>query len=220
MSSTPPHEPSLPPVGALPPRKRPPLKGALMVAAVTTLAAAVVIGAWISVGPRGVALMPEVRPAADARKEFVFAPYASPRAIANVAFEDGQGRKRTLADFRGKVVLLNLWATWCGPCRKEMPTLDRLQQQLGSADFEVVALSIDRGGRAAVGSFFDEIDVRALAVYVDSSTEAMTKLDIIGVPTTLLLDRMGREIGRVTGPAEWDSPEVITTIRRYLPPRP
>ena len=179
-----------------------------------------IVGVWVSLGPSGSALVPEVRSAADAQRKFLFIPYASPRPIANVEFEDSQGRKRTLPDFRGKVVLLNLWATWCGPCRKEMPTLDRLQSQLGGADFEVVALSIDRGGQAVIKSFFDEIGVQRLAIYVDATAEAGTKLGILGVPTTLLLDPAGREIGRVTGPAEWDSPEVIDTIRRYLPPRP
>lgn len=174
------------------------------------------VGVWVSLGPSGSALMPEVRSATDAQQKFTLTPYASPRPIAKVEFEDGQGRKRTLADFRGKVVLLNLWATWCGPCRKEMPTLDHLQSQLGGADFEVLALSIDRGGQAVVKSFFDEIDVRALAIYVDATAEAGTRLRILGVPTTLLLDREGREIGRVTGAAEWDSVEVLETIRRYM----
>jgi thiol-disulfide isomerase/thioredoxin len=199
-------------------RKRWLVKVGFVVAAATVVAASV-IGVWVSLGSRGVALMPEVRSAAEVQKNFSFIPYASPRPIANVEFEDGQGRKRTLVDFRGKVVLLNLWATWCGPCRQEMPTLDRLQSRLGGADFEVVALSIDRGGQAVVKSFLEEIDVRALAIYVDATTEAGTKLGIIGVPTTLLLDGTGREIGRVTGPAEWDSPEVINTIQRYLPVR-
>ncbi len=164
------------------------------------------------------AVMPEPKLVGGGERAFKLIPYAPSRPIANVEFEDGQGKKRTLSDFRGKVVLLNLWATWCGPCRKEMPTLDRLQQRLGSADFEVVALSIDRGGQAVVKSFFDEIDVRALAVYVDPTTEAQSKLDIIGVPTTLLIDREGREIARYLGPAEWDRPEIIATIQRYLPP--
>jgi thiol-disulfide isomerase/thioredoxin len=178
-----------------------------------------IFGVWISLGPSGSALLPQVSSAAEAQKKFSITPYASPRPIAAVEFEDSQGRKRTLADFRGKVVLLNVWATWCGPCRKEMPMLDRLQQRLGSADFEVVALSIDRGGQAVIKTFFDEIGVRALTVYVDATAEAGTKLGIIGVPTTLLLDRMGREIGRATGPAEWDSPEVIDMIQRFLPAR-
>ncbi|MDQ6924081.1 MAG: TlpA family protein disulfide reductase [Pseudomonadota bacterium] len=200
-------------------RKRWLVKAALVVAA-TMIVAASAVGVWVSLGPSGSALMPDVRAAPDVRKNSVLAPYAAPREIANVEFEDGQGRKRTLADFRGKVVLLNLWATWCGPCRKEMPTLDRLQQQLGSTDFEVVALSIDRGGQAVVKSFFDEIDIRALAIYVDTTAEAGTRLGMIGVPTTLLLDRTGREIARLTGPAEWDSPEVINTIKHYLPSAP
>ena len=219
MSSVPENEQSLPPAAAPWQRKRPLLKAGL-VAAVTILAAAAVIGVWIAVGPRGVALMPAVEPVTGAKRAFMLVPHASPRSIPNVAFEDGQSRKRTLADFRGKVVLLNLWATWCGPCRQEMPTLDRLQARLGGADFEVVALSIDRDGQAAVKSFFDEIGVRALAIYVDATTEAGTQLGMLGVPTTLLLDQRGREIGRVTGPAEWDSPEVMRTIKGYLPPRP
>ncbi|MDQ6619711.1 MAG: TlpA family protein disulfide reductase [Pseudomonadota bacterium] len=144
-------------------------------------------------------------------------PHKSPRDVADVRFENGNGEKRSLADFRGKVVLLNVWATWCGPCRAEMPTLDRLQARLGGADFEVVALSIDRGGRAAVRSFFDETDVRSLAVYVDASTDAQARLGIIGVPTTLLIDRDGREIARLTGPAQWDRQEIVDTIKQYLP---
>ncbi len=182
--------------------------------------AAAAVSVWFAVGPRGEAVMPEPKLVGGGERAFKLIPYSSSRPLANVEFEDGQGKKRTLADFRGKVVLLNVWATWCGPCRKEMPTLDRLQQRLGSAEFEVVALSIDRGGQAAVKSFFDEIDIQRLAIYVDATAEAGTKLGMIGVPTTLLIDREGREIARYTGPAEWDRPEVIETIQRYLPPQP
>lgn len=189
--------------------------GGVVVLALIVLAASAV-GVWLSREPTATAVMPEPQLFSAAKRAFKFIPYSSPRALPKVEFEDGKGQKRTLSDFRGKVVLLNIWATWCGPCRKEMPTLDRLQSQLGGADFEVVALSIDRGGQAVVKSFFDEIDVQRLAIYVDGTAEAGTKLAILGVPTTLLLDRVGNEIGRVTGPAEWDSPEVIDTIRRYL----
>lgn len=176
------------------------------------------IGAWLSLPPASVRI-PDAGPATASPRPFVFIPHASPRPVANVGFEDGDGRKRTLADFRGKVVLLNIWATWCVPCRKEMPTLDRLQSKLGSKDFEVVALSIDRGGRAVVKSFYDEINIRSLALYVDATTEAGDKLGVVGVPTTLLLDREGLEVGRVTGAAEWDSAAVVDVIARYLPPR-
>jgi thiol-disulfide isomerase/thioredoxin len=169
--------------------------------------------------PRGSAPIREAQAANAEVSTFAFFPYHAPRPVANVRFADAKGRMRDLASFHGKVVLLNIWATWCGPCRQEMPTLDRLQATLGGKDFEVVALSIDRGGQAAVSSFFDETDVRTLAIYVDATTEAQARLGIIGVPTTLLLDRQGREVGRVTGPAQWDSPEVIDTIKRYLPTR-
>lgn len=180
------------------------------------LLATSLVAVWLLPEPAATAVMPEPQLFAGAKRSPKFIRYASPHTIANVEFEDGKGQKRTLADFRGKVVLLNLWATWCGPCREEMPTLDRLQSRLGGSDFEVVALSIDRGGQVLVKSFFDEIDVQRLAVYVDPTAEAGTKLAILGVPTTLLLDREGNEMGRLTGAAEWDSPEVMNTIRLYL----
>ncbi len=188
------------------------------VAALGMLAIAVsAIGIWWSLRTPASLAMPGVDPLAVAQHSFASTPHASPQRIADVKFEDGTGGQRRLADFRGKVVVLNIWATWCGPCRAEMPTLDRLQSQLGSKDFEVVALSIDRGGQVAVKSFYDEIDIRALAVYVDATTEAQGQLGIVGVPTTLLIDPEGREVARYTGPAEWDRPEVVDTIRRYLP---
>jgi thiol-disulfide isomerase/thioredoxin len=175
------------------------------------------VGVWFSLGQSATAETLDVRPVASVQEQFSFTPYASPRPIANVEFEDGQGRKRMLADFRGKVVLLNIWATWCGPCRAEMPTLDRLQAQLGSKDFEVVALSIDRGGQTVVKSFFDETNVHVLGIYVDATAAAQDRLGIIGIPTTVLIDREGREVARHIGPARWDRPEVIDVIRRYLP---
>jgi thiol-disulfide isomerase/thioredoxin len=113
-------------------------------------------------------------------------------------------------------VLLNVWATWCTPCRKEMPALDRLQQQLGGRDFEVVALSIDRGGNPAVAAFYREMDLRALAVYVDPTSEATSTLRTVGIPTTLLVDRQGRELWRKTGPAEWDRADFVELLRSYL----
>ena len=179
--------------------------------------AASFVGAVLAVRPDA-----DSRPVANtkqvAERDFNFRPYAAPRPLPNIVFEDEKGQKRTLADFKGKVVLLNIWATWCPPCRKEMPTLDRLQRRLGGSDFEVVALSIDRDGVPEVRKFFQEIGVRALAVYVDRNAEAGFSLGIVGVPTTLLIDRSGQEIGRLAGPAEWDSPKVVETIRRYLAP--
>ncbi|MBI2754337.1 MAG: TlpA family protein disulfide reductase [Betaproteobacteria bacterium] len=150
---------------------------------------------------------------------FVFRAHSSARPLPDIAFEDAQGRSRTLAEFGGKVVLLNLWATWCTPCREEMPALDGLQQKLGGPDFEVIALSIDAGGVAAVRRFYDEVGVRALAIYVDPAMRATGSLGAVGVPTTLLIDRQGREIGRRTGPAEWDGPEAVRLIASYAQKR-
>ncbi|MGH8620555.1 MAG: TlpA disulfide reductase family protein [Burkholderiales bacterium] len=141
---------------------------------------------------------------------------SAPQAVQDIRFQDADGKPYTLSDFRGKVVLLNVWATWCAPCRKEMPALDRLQQKLGGADFQVVALSLDIGGAAVVRRFYDEIGIRTLAVFVDSSMEATGKLRTVGIPTTLLIDREGRERWRKTGPAEWDSPEIIESLRGKL----
>src|SRR3546814_13837075 len=96
----------------------------------------------------------------------------APRELPDVHFMDGSGKRLSLADFRGKLVLLNLWATWCGPCREEMPTLDRLQATLGGSDFEVVALSIDRAGLGVVDAFYAEIGVRSHARYIDEGRKS------------------------------------------------
>lgn len=142
--------------------------------------------------------------------------HQSPRPIPVIRFQDGTGREMSLAHFRGRAVLLNLWATWCPPCRKEMPSLDRLQSKLGGLDFEVVALSIDHEGTAVVQRFYNEIQLRALKVYVDPTTDAAGQLGIAGIPGTVLIDRAGREIGRALGPAEWDSQEAIALIAQAI----
>ena len=142
--------------------------------------------------------------------------HASPRPLPELAFEDGKGKPVTLADFRGRTVLLNVWATWCPPCREEMPSLDRLQKALGGPAFEVVALSIDAGGAPVVKRFYDEIGIRSLAIYVDRGMRAAGQLATPGVPTTLLIDPQGRELGRHAGPAQWDSPEALRVISRHM----
>src|SRR5216684_2766032 len=140
----------------------------------------------------------------------------TPLQLPDLAFEDADGRAKKLSDWRGKIVLVNLWATWCVPCRREMPALERLQAKLGGAAFIVLPLSIDRGGLPPVKRFYEELGLEALGIFVDQSGAATSKLATTGVPTTLLIDRDGREIGRLLGAAEWDSPEAIALIRRYL----
>src|SRR5258708_1868309 len=138
------------------------------------------------------------------------------KPVASFAFDDAQGRSRTLADFKGKVVLLNIWATWCIPCRKEMPALDRLQGAMGSPDFEVVPVSIDRGGIEKVRAFYAEIGVRHLAMYIDVSGQALRAVRAVGLPTTLVIDPAGQEVGRVVGPAEWNSSEIADILRPII----
>lgn len=144
-----------------------------------------------------------------------FSPHPAPRAVAPLRFTDERGSELTLAAFRGRVVLLNVWATWCPPCREEMPTLDRLQAALGGPTFEVVTLSIDSEGLPAVQAFFRQIGVKHLHPYLDSFHEA-TQLAMVGVPLTLLIDRKGRERARKIGPATWDGPAMVATIGSYI----
>ena len=139
-----------------------------------------------------------------------------PQPLPEIVFADGDGKPGSLADFRGKVVLLNIWATWCLPCRKEMPTLDRLQAKLGGPDFEVVALSMDRKGATAVRKFFAEIGVTHVSVRVDTSRKAANAVGGFGLPITLLLDRQGRELGRLEGPADWNAPEMIDFLKTKI----
>jgi thiol-disulfide isomerase/thioredoxin len=152
--------------------------------------------------------------AAEAPQNLVM--HDAPQPVPELQFTDGDGQPRTLAEFRGKVVLLNIWATWCLPCRKEMPTLDRLQAELGGPDFEVVALSTDRGGPEVVKKFYAENGIAHLAIHIDTSSQAGFTLATAGLPTTLLIDRQGQEIGRLVGPAEWDAPDMIAFLKSIL----
>jgi thiol-disulfide isomerase/thioredoxin len=145
---------------------------------------------------------------------FVFRP--EPAALPEFKFQDGEGKERTLSEWRGKVVLLNLWATWCLPCRREMPALDRLQAALGSDRFEVVALSVDRKGLEASRKFLNDTKAERLALYVDPTARANTELRAVGLPVTLLVDPQGREIGRLLGPAEWDGEDAMRLIQAAL----
>ena len=145
-----------------------------------------------------------------------FVVHDEPRELAAASFRDGDGHTVSLTDFAGRVVLLNVWATWCGPCRHEMPMLDDLQARLGGEDFEVVALSIDRAGLAPVRDFFAELKLENLGLYIDSTAAAARATGVFGLPTTLLIDRQGRELGRLVGPAEWNAPEVISDLRSII----
>ncbi len=139
-----------------------------------------------------------------------------PAPLPQVQFQDAAGAFHDLSEFNGKVILVNFWATWCAPCRAEMPSLDRLQQAMGGKDFEVVIISLDRAGYDKAAAFLNEIGVKNLTTFIDPGIKAARKLGALGLPVSLLLNRKGDEIGRLTGPAEWDSAEAKALIARHL----
>jgi thiol-disulfide isomerase/thioredoxin len=148
------------------------------------------------------------------------APAKTPISVANLKFQGPDGRERTLADWRGRTVLLNLWATWCVPCRKEMPALDALQGKLGGADFEVVAVNIDTRNLDKPKAWLNEVNVAKLAYYSDSNARIFQDLKAagraFGMPTTLLIDRQGCEIATLAGPAEWASDDAVALVQAAI----
>ena len=140
----------------------------------------------------------------------------TPAPLPDVSFLDGKGDPVSLQDWRGKVMLLNLWATWCAPCREEMPALDRLEKALGSDKFQVVALAVDKAGLEGSRKFLKETKVERLELFADPTARIGTELKVIGMPTTILVDGQGREIGRLVGPAAWDSEAAKRLIEAFL----
>ena len=142
--------------------------------------------------------------------------HKAPRDRIDETFRDLYGNPVTLADYSGKVVLLNIWATWCPPCRAEMPSLDRLAGDMEGADFAVIALSTDRGGVERVARFFADVQIENLKIMLDRSGNFSRQAGVLGLPATLILDRRGREIARLLGDADWDSPEARAILRRVI----
>ena len=132
-------------------------------------------------------------------------------------FEDGE-KRRTIADYRGSGVVMNFWATWCAPCVREMPSLDRLQAE--APGIRVLALSVDRGGAPVIETFYRKYGISNLDVLADRGAKLMRKLGVRGLPTTLLIDSEGNEVGRVVGPAEWDQGPLRALIGRTIEARP
>lgn len=139
-----------------------------------------------------------------------------PVPAPSVAFQALDGAAASLPDFRGRVVLVNFWATWCAPCVAEMPALERLHRALAEEGLAVLAISQDRGGAAVVNPFLARIDLQHLPVYLDAKGVLGRAFALKGLPTTFLLDREGRVLAGLVGPAEWDSPEALDFIRHYL----
>jgi thiol-disulfide isomerase/thioredoxin len=220
-------EPASDPV---PPRRG--VRSTIVLAAIAVLIIAGAAGIYGIAGPqRNAGGDPVCRPAvalAAQLKPLVHGEVAaltmakSPLRIPDLAFHDAGGAPKTLADFRGRTLLVNLWATWCVPCRKEMPALNNLQAQLGAANFEVVAINIDTRDPAKPRQFLDDGKLAHLAYFSDASAKVFQDLKAIGralgMPTSVLVDPLGCEIATLAGPAEWDSNDATTLIKAALEP--
>lgn len=149
-----------------------------------------------------------------------FAVAQTPFRVPDLAFKDASGGERTLADWRGRTTLVNLWATWCVPCRREMPALDTLQAELGGPKFEVVAIDIDTRDPQKPRAFLKDIGITHLAYYADDSAKVFQDLKMagkaFGMPTTLIVDPAGCEIGNMAGPAEWASDDGVKLVRAAM----
>ncbi|MEO1026240.1 MAG: TlpA disulfide reductase family protein [Pseudomonadota bacterium] len=131
--------------------------------------------------------------------------FSDPAEVSDAAFTHAEGGEFTLGDFDGKYVLVNFWATWCAPCRKEMPMLSELQTEFGGDDFEVLTIATGRNDLVGIKRFFDEISVDNLPLYLDPRQTLAREMAVLGLPITLILDPEGREIARMRGDAEWNS---------------
>ena len=176
-----------------------------------------------------VAVAPECRPAQETAKRIAplirgevaaLASAKTPKVMPDLAFQDENGARKTLSDWRGKTVLFNLWATWCVPCRKEMPALDALQEKMGSPNFAVVAVNIDTRDTAKPRAWLKEVGINRLGYFADPSAKVFQDLKeagkAFGMPTTILIDGNGCEIATLSGPAEWASEDALKVIAAAL----
>lgn len=200
------------------------------------IAAAVAVGAVLGVaGVYGIGGLtrnagdPACRPTFDLARKIAplakgevaaLTPASKPLQVPDLAFKDASGASKKLSDWRGRTILLNLWATWCVPCRKEMPALDELQAKLGAKDFEVVAVNIDTRDLEKPRTWLKEAGISSLGYFSDEKAKVFQELKLIGkafgMPTSMLIDASGCEIASIAGPAEWASDDALKLIRAAL----
>ena len=140
----------------------------------------------------------------------------TPTAVSDLTFVDESGQNRKFSDFHGKLILVNFWATWCAPCREEMPSLDALKAALGGPKFDVVTISLDRGGAKVARKFFDDVKASHLSLYLDPTGRTGRSMGAFGLPLSVLVGADGEEIGRLVGPAKWNSAEAEALIRAAI----
>jgi thiol-disulfide isomerase/thioredoxin len=141
---------------------------------------------------------------------------ADPKPVPPLQFTDAEGKPYDLGAFPGQMLLVNLWATWCAPCVKEMPSLDRAQASLKQEGWTVLPLSSDRAGKPVVQSFYEKTGLKNLGIWLDPRGECARAVSARGLPTSLVIDRDGREVARLEGEAEWDAPAMLDALRRLV----
>jgi thiol-disulfide isomerase/thioredoxin len=146
--------------------------------------------------------------------------FSEPKPVTEVGFTDLDGGSHSLADYDGQIVLLNFWATWCAPCRKEMPALDALQAELGGADFQVVTVATGRNSPAGLTRFFADEAIENLPLFTDPKQELARNMAVLGLPVTVLIDRQGNEIARLMGDADWNSDSARAIIAALIAAAP
>jgi thiol-disulfide isomerase/thioredoxin len=139
-----------------------------------------------------------------------------PKPLPELAFTDAEDKPLTLAGFKGKTVLLNFWATWCAPCVKEMPSLNKLQAEMGKEKFAVLPLSLDGPSRPKVAPFYADRKLDHLGIYFDKGKKVLGALDVSVLPTSILIDAQGHELGRLEGEADWDKPEALALMKAAM----
>jgi thiol-disulfide isomerase/thioredoxin len=207
------------------PRSRRPILIGGLAAGVAVIAAAL-YGTLLGAGNSEAAACRAAKPVAERLAPLARGEVAAvrvekdPKPLPELTFNGPDGRPVTLADFKGRTVLLNLWATWCAPCRQEMPALDKLQGELGGKDFEVVAVNIDTRNPDKPKRWLEEAGVARLAYYADPQAKIFQDLrqigKAVGMPTTLLLDPQGCELAHLSGPAEWASEDALKLVQAAL----
>ncbi len=142
--------------------------------------------------------------------------HTTPKSVPTLTITDSDGAETNLQAFKGRYVLLNFWATWCAPCRKEMPSLDALQAELGGDDFQVVLIATGRNPAPAIASFFDEVNITNLKTYLDPQQALSAEMAVFGLPATMILDPQGNEIARMRGDADWHSKDAIVFLSAMI----
>ena len=141
--------------------------------------------------------------------------YKEPKKLENIVFKNNKGEIIKLSKFRNKLVVLNFWATWCAPCREEMPSLDQLASNKNFKNISVIPINIGRENQSKSENFFKEMHIKNLNIYYDSSTELPNKLSLRGVPTTILVNKNGEEFARILGAVDFKNKELIKWLNKY-----